>query len=129
MILVCFKRYKNTQGIRYHYQHYDHDSIEETGQQVDVPEVVNLESKEGPAEGSKAENVETSAYCDFCLGDARENKKTGIKEELISCSDCGRSGRSDLFMLAVFEMCLFKIFFSLKMKMEDLQQLWIILSI
>ncbi|XP_025836788.1 zinc finger protein ubi-d4 B-like [Agrilus planipennis] len=33
-----------------------------------------------------------SPYCDFCLGDARENKKTGGSEELVSCSDCGRSG-------------------------------------
>ena len=29
-------------------------------------------------------------YCDFCLGDAHENKKTGTSEELVSCSDCGR---------------------------------------
>ncbi|EDS41899.1 zinc-finger protein DPF3 [Culex quinquefasciatus] len=33
-----------------------------------------------------------SPYCDFCLGDARENKKTFEAEELVSCSDCGRSG-------------------------------------
>lgn len=35
-----------------------------------------------------------SPYCDFCLGDARENKKTGNQEELVSCSDCGRSGKT-----------------------------------
>ncbi|XP_034825948.1 zinc finger protein ubi-d4-like isoform X1 [Maniola hyperantus] len=34
-----------------------------------------------------------SPYCDFCLGDDRENKKTGTPEELVSCSDCGRSGK------------------------------------
>ncbi|KAK9881516.1 hypothetical protein WA026_016396 [Henosepilachna vigintioctopunctata] len=33
-----------------------------------------------------------NSYCDFCLGDSRENKKTGGPEELVSCSDCGRSG-------------------------------------
>lgn len=33
-----------------------------------------------------------SPYCDFCIGDVKENKKTGIPEELVSCSDCGRSG-------------------------------------
>lgn len=33
-----------------------------------------------------------SPYCDFCLGDARENKKTMVPEDLVSCSDCGRSG-------------------------------------
>lgn len=31
-------------------------------------------------------------YCDFCLGDEQDNKKTGEPEPLISCSDCGRSG-------------------------------------
>lgn len=37
--------------------------------------------------------AQPSPYCDFCLGDARENKKTGGSEELVSCSDCGRSGK------------------------------------
>lgn len=32
-------------------------------------------------------------YCDFCLGDANENKKTGQPEELVSCAECGRSGK------------------------------------
>lgn len=32
-------------------------------------------------------------YCDFCLGDSKINKKTGQPEELVSCSDCGRSGK------------------------------------
>lgn len=31
-------------------------------------------------------------YCDFCLGDSNMNQKTGLSEELVSCSDCGRSG-------------------------------------
>lgn len=34
-------------------------------------------------------------YCDFCLGDSKINKKTGQPEELVSCSDCGRSGTSN----------------------------------
>ncbi|XP_026476875.1 zinc finger protein ubi-d4 isoform X1 [Ctenocephalides felis] len=46
-------------------------------------------NKPGPAEKGKAA---PSPYCDFCLGDQRENKKTGTAEELVSCSDCGRSG-------------------------------------
>jgi zinc finger protein ubi-d4 len=37
-------------------------------------------------------NNDNSPYCDFCLGDANENKKTQKPEELVSCSDCGRSG-------------------------------------
>ncbi|XP_075586394.1 LOW QUALITY PROTEIN: zinc finger protein ubi-d4 [Dermatophagoides farinae] len=32
-----------------------------------------------------------SNYCDFCLGDSNENKKTQEAEDLVSCSDCGRS--------------------------------------
>ena len=32
-------------------------------------------------------------YCDFCLGDASENKKTNAPEELVSCAECGRSGK------------------------------------
>ncbi|KAL0109702.1 hypothetical protein PUN28_014615 [Cardiocondyla obscurior] len=50
----------------------------------------------GPASekkpGGKSSAAQPSPYCDFCLGDARENKKTGGSEELVSCSDCGRSG-------------------------------------
>ncbi|XP_063231982.1 zinc finger protein ubi-d4 A-like isoform X3 [Bacillus rossius redtenbacheri] len=38
------------------------------------------------------ERATPSPYCDFCLGDATENKKTGHSEQLVSCSDCGRSG-------------------------------------
>jgi len=36
--------------------------------------------------------AQPSPYCDFCLGDATENKKSGQAEELVSCADCGRSG-------------------------------------
>ncbi|RLU20556.1 hypothetical protein DMN91_007167 [Ooceraea biroi] len=42
--------------------------------------------------GGNNKSAQPSPYCDFCLGDARENKKTGGSEELVSCSDCGRSG-------------------------------------
>lgn len=37
--------------------------------------------------------AQPSTYCDFCLGDASENKKSGHPEELVSCADCGRSGK------------------------------------
>lgn len=36
--------------------------------------------------------VAKSKFCDFCLGDAENNKKTGAAEELIGCSECGNSG-------------------------------------
>lgn len=38
-----------------------------------------------------------SPYCDFCLGTEKENKKTALPEELVSCSDCGRSGEFSLY--------------------------------
>ena len=37
--------------------------------------------------------VKKSELCDFCLGDKDNNIKTGKPEELVSCSDCGRSGK------------------------------------
>lgn len=41
-------------------------------------------------------------YCDFCLGDSNMNQKTGQSEELVSCSDCGRSGMVDLCLSLTF---------------------------
>ncbi|KAK2169652.1 hypothetical protein LSH36_8g10018 [Paralvinella palmiformis] len=45
-----------------------------------------------PVTPTVSNQSEVSKYCDFCLGDATENKKTGQKEDLVSCADCGRSG-------------------------------------
>ncbi|XP_032524116.1 zinc finger protein ubi-d4 isoform X2 [Danaus plexippus] len=45
--------------------------------------------------------VSPSPYCDFCLGDDRENKKTGTPERLVSCSDCGRSGHPTCLQFTV----------------------------
>ena len=39
------------------------------------------------------ERAVSLGYCDFCLGDANENKKTGKPEEMCSCAECGRSGK------------------------------------
>lgn len=50
------------------------------------------EEEERPTRGRRKKQTVNSAYCDFCLGDADENKKTGEPEELVSCADCGRSG-------------------------------------
>merc|ERR1719273_2308029 len=38
------------------------------------------------------ERAAPSGYCDFCLGDQNENKKTQRPEEMVSCAECGRSG-------------------------------------
>ncbi|XP_046751649.1 zinc finger protein ubi-d4 A isoform X1 [Diprion similis] len=64
-----------------------------------VPSPSSAKPEAGPAttavpsgEKKVGKAAQPSPYCDFCLGDARENKKTGGSEELVSCSDCGRSG-------------------------------------
>uniref|UniRef100_A0A8D8R139 Zinc finger protein ubi-d4 B n=1 Tax=Cacopsylla melanoneura TaxID=428564 RepID=A0A8D8R139_9HEMI len=42
-------------------------------------------------EQNEKARAKPSPYCDFCLGDTT-NKKSGQPEDLVSCSDCGRSG-------------------------------------
>lgn len=49
------------------------------------------ESFEGNRPNSGKPLASPSSYCDFCLGDSVENKKTKSAESLVSCSDCGRS--------------------------------------
>ena len=50
-------------------------------------------AQEKPEKPVKKKTVTPSPYCDFCLGFATENKKTGQAEPLTSCADCGRSGK------------------------------------
>uniref|UniRef100_A0A3B3Y505 PHD-type domain-containing protein n=1 Tax=Poecilia mexicana TaxID=48701 RepID=A0A3B3Y505_9TELE len=86
-------RYKNRPGLSYHYTHShlaeeegeDHEEIEAppTPRQPEEQKT----TKKGP-NGLALPND----YCDFCLGDSTLNQKTGQSEELVSCSDCGRSG-------------------------------------
>ncbi|XP_053984302.1 zinc finger protein DPF3 isoform X2 [Hylaeus volcanicus] len=63
------------------------------GTAVPSPSSVRTEGPPTPGNNEKkaGKSAQPSPYCDFCLGDARENKKTGGSEELVSCSDCGRS--------------------------------------
>lgn len=53
----------------------------------------------------KKKKVDASTYCGFCLGTAERNKD-GVGEELISCADCGNSGKSPLetYMYAPFTL-------------------------
>ncbi|XP_011680113.1 zinc finger protein ubi-d4 B isoform X4 [Strongylocentrotus purpuratus] len=93
---VCKKRYKNRQGLSYHTQH-THQAELETSMEENDSQPSPLEPVADPlGEVSKSSKggggPETNNYCDFCLGDATENKKTQTPEDLISCSDCGRSG-------------------------------------
>lgn len=62
-------------------------------QSVHFIHMSRLANKKGP-DGLALPND----YCDFCLGDSTLNQKTGQSEELVSCSDCGRSGM-DLLLL------------------------------
>uniref|UniRef100_A0A669C7I4 Double PHD fingers 3 n=1 Tax=Oreochromis niloticus TaxID=8128 RepID=A0A669C7I4_ORENI len=90
---MCGKRYKNRPGLSYHYTHTH--LAEEEGEEEKEPEMApsspqssdNHKPQKGP-DGAVIPND----YCDFCLGDQDSNRKTGQAEELVSCSDCGRSG-------------------------------------
>ncbi|XP_076021526.1 zinc finger protein DPF3 isoform X3 [Genypterus blacodes] len=92
---ICGKRYKNRPGLSYHYTH-THLAEEEGGEEEkESPELPpspphsydNHKPQKAP-DGTIIPND----YCDFCLGDQDSNRKTGQAEELVSCSDCGRSG-------------------------------------
>lgn len=54
--------------------------------------------------------VSASPYCDFCLGDASENRKTGAPESLVSCADCGRSGKSIFINDIIFKVGSFVVY-------------------
>uniref|UniRef100_A0A8C2HD35 D4, zinc and double PHD fingers family 2 n=1 Tax=Cyprinus carpio TaxID=7962 RepID=A0A8C2HD35_CYPCA len=93
---ICGKRYKNRPCLSYHYAHShlaeeegeekdEMDIREPTPPQQDEPKT----PKKGP-DGLALPNK----YCDFCLGDSNLNQKTGQSEGLVSCSDCGRSGKT-----------------------------------
>jgi len=43
--------------------------------------------------------VDASIFCGFCQGTAQCNKD-GEEEELISCADCGNSGK-EFYMLCI----------------------------
>ncbi|TNM95079.1 hypothetical protein fugu_017838 [Takifugu bimaculatus] len=90
---VCGKRYKNRPGLSYHYTHTH--LAEEEGEEEKEPEAAP--SPPRPSDNHKPQKgpdgtIIPNDYCDFCLGDQDSNRKTGQAEELVSCSDCGRSG-------------------------------------
>ncbi|XP_064604045.1 zinc finger protein ubi-d4 B-like [Liolophura sinensis] len=114
---VCGARYKTRPGLAYHYRHFHKESGETEEERVPTPKPssqprggkcfdhIKLSAAGGPIEvkafneprdSNQAKNadgkVAPNNYCDFCLGDASDNKKTKQPEELVSCSDCGRSG-------------------------------------
>merc|ERR1711936_370726 len=64
------------------------------------PPFGNRDSEDRPVPGGPVKKIMVDGkeravslgYCDFCLGDANENKKTNKPEDLCSCAECGRSG-------------------------------------
>ena len=69
---------------RGHLGYGSHQEKEEHGEPVDRSKMKTIHGKE---------IAKSLGYCDFCLGDAASNKKTGKSEELVSCAECGRSGK------------------------------------
>ncbi|ELT95039.1 hypothetical protein CAPTEDRAFT_19718 [Capitella teleta] len=112
---ICGARYKTRPGLSYHLSH-SHKKVEREEElpppppppvPLPLPEMIAPPPPLPPppqlhppplhppvvtAGPSAEERSKASRYCDFCLGDDIENKKTGMKEELVSCADCGRSG-------------------------------------
>uniref|UniRef100_A0A7M4FNE1 Double PHD fingers 3 n=1 Tax=Crocodylus porosus TaxID=8502 RepID=A0A7M4FNE1_CROPO len=90
--VVCGKRYKNRPGLSYHYAHTHLASEEgdEAREQETRSSPVHRNENHKPQKGPDGAIIPNN-YCDFCLGGSNMNKKSGRPEELVSCSDCGRS--------------------------------------
>uniref|UniRef100_A0A3Q0SXX4 D4, zinc and double PHD fingers family 2, like n=1 Tax=Amphilophus citrinellus TaxID=61819 RepID=A0A3Q0SXX4_AMPCI len=90
---ICGKRYKNRPGLSYHYTH-SHLAEEEGEDREEIEAPPTPRQPEEQKTTKKGPNglALPNDYCDFCLGDSALNQKTGQSEELVSCSDCGRSG-------------------------------------
>ncbi|XP_041132475.1 zinc finger protein DPF3-like isoform X2 [Polyodon spathula] len=91
---ICGKRYKNRPGLSYHYAH-THLADEEGEDERDEeparsPPAPKRTDNHKPQKGPDGTIIPNN-YCDFCLGDSGSNRKTGHAEQLVSCSDCGRS--------------------------------------
>uniref|UniRef100_A0A3Q0RV45 Double PHD fingers 2 n=1 Tax=Amphilophus citrinellus TaxID=61819 RepID=A0A3Q0RV45_AMPCI len=91
---ICGKRYKNRPGLSYHYTHShlaEEEGEEKEDMEINEPALPLPEEPKTPKKGPDGLALPNN-YCDFCLGDSKTNHKTGQSEELVSCSDCGRSG-------------------------------------
>ncbi|XP_055497002.1 zinc finger protein DPF3-like isoform X2 [Leucoraja erinacea] len=120
---ICGKRYKNRPGLSYHYAHThlaDEEGDDDQDSEPCSPPVLKNEGhkrsgvslrsrsrgKNRTLEDSRARKgpdgaIISNNYCDFCLGGSNMNKKTGRAEELVSCSDCGRSGHPSCLQFTV----------------------------
>ncbi|XP_061166136.1 zinc finger protein ubi-d4-like isoform X1 [Saccostrea echinata] len=105
---ACGARYKTRPGLQYHYNHFHNGMIDDetvpspkpparaSGRNAVIKSLVasssGTASEKGGRSGMEKRDISANNYCDFCLGDSEENKKSNQPEELVSCSDCGRSG-------------------------------------
>ncbi|XP_063058788.1 zinc finger protein ubi-d4 isoform X3 [Engraulis encrasicolus] len=91
---ICGKRYKNRPGLSYHYAHSHLAEEEGQDKEEEEPPTRTPPQQDEPKTAKKGPDgiAIPNNYCDFCLGDSSMNQKTGQSEELVSCSDCGRSG-------------------------------------
>nr|XP_026497697.1 zinc finger protein ubi-d4 [Vanessa tameamea] len=111
---LCGAKYKTRPGLTYHFTHThkepggapapgsDNDSRDSRAAHSPsavVPPTSAADLKE--PDTKDIQQASPSPYCDFCLGDDRQNKKTGTPEELVSCSDCGRSGHPTCLQFTV----------------------------
>uniref|UniRef100_A0A3B3R4D7 Double PHD fingers 3 n=1 Tax=Paramormyrops kingsleyae TaxID=1676925 RepID=A0A3B3R4D7_9TELE len=90
----CGKRYKNRPGLSYHYAHThlaDEEGEDERDSEPPQSPPAHRSNNHKPQKGPDG-TVIPNNYCDFCLGDSGSNRKTCQAENLVSCSDCGRSG-------------------------------------
>uniref|UniRef100_A0A8C1GYZ7 D4, zinc and double PHD fingers family 2, like n=1 Tax=Cyprinus carpio TaxID=7962 RepID=A0A8C1GYZ7_CYPCA len=76
------------------------------------PEMHTPTPREEPKTPKKGPNglALPNDYCDFCLGDSNMNQKTGQSEELVSCSDCGRSGHPSCLQFTAVMMAAVKTY-------------------
>lgn len=95
---LCGARYKTRPGLTYHMSHSHNKSLA-ADEELELAEpspkhatAFNEASKRSLASATSKAAIDTGKYCDFCLGNESENKKTGTREEMVSCADCGRCG-------------------------------------
>ncbi|XP_066504967.1 D4, zinc and double PHD fingers family 2, like isoform X2 [Hoplias malabaricus] len=108
--VVCGKRYKNRPGLSYHYTHsHLADEEGEDKEEVEIHTPAPQEETKTPKKGPNG-LAPPNDYCDFCLGDSNMNQKTGQSEELVSCSDCGRSGHPSCLQFTAVMMAAVKTY-------------------
>lgn len=98
MCPVCHRRYKTSASLKAHTTQY-HPGESTTPQPPPQPPAVRVPVTQPPPDESGTHMsdpkrpAKRNPYCDFCLGDETINKKTNKHERMVSCADCGRSGK------------------------------------